>query len=55
MYLFLRGEVVHNVEQLSDFLRSLALDHVCNGFAPDIPESGLVGMKWSHETLTRGT
>lgn len=41
MYLFFGGEVVYNVEELSDFLRSLALDHVRNGFAPDIPRSGL--------------
>ena len=41
MYLFFGGEVVYNVEEFTDFLRSLALDHVCNGFAPDISEGGL--------------
>ena len=34
--LLLGREVVHNVEELADLLRSLALDHVCNSLATDI-------------------
>ena len=33
----LRCEVVHDVEQLPDLLRRLALDHVCDSFAAHIP------------------
>ena len=44
-YLFFGGKVVYNIEELSDFLRSLAFDHVCNGFAPDIPDGGWV--RWN--------
>ena len=36
-YLFLRSEIVDDVEQLADLLRSLALDHVGNGLATDVP------------------
>lgn len=36
MYLFFGGKIVYNVEELADFLRRLALDHVCDGFASDI-------------------
>ena len=35
-HLFLRREVVHNVEQLANFFGCLALDHVRDGFAPNV-------------------
>ena len=35
-YLLLRGEVVDDVEEFPDLFRGLALDHVGDGFAPDI-------------------
>jgi len=38
LLLFLRGEVVGDVESLSDLLWRLALDHVCDGLAPNIKE-----------------
>ena len=34
--LFLRGEVVHDVEELPNLLRGLALDHIGDGLAPNI-------------------
>ena len=40
-YLFLGSKVIDDVEKLPDFLRGLALDHVCNGFAPNIPGTEL--------------
>ena len=35
-HLFLRGEVVNDVEELPDLFRGLALDHVSDGLTPDI-------------------
>lgn len=35
-YLFFRGEVIDDVEELPDFFRGLPLDHVGDGLAPNI-------------------
>ena len=40
-YLFLRREVVDDVEQFADFLRGLALDHVRHCLATDIARQGM--------------
>ena len=37
-HLLLGGEVVHDVEELADLLRCLALDHVGDGLAANIKE-----------------
>lgn len=39
LILFLRGEVVLDVESLANLFRRLALDHVGNGFATDIQKT----------------
>lgn len=39
LILFLRGEVVLDVEGLANLFRRLALDHVGNGFATDIQKT----------------
>lgn len=36
LILLLRGEIILDIEGLADLLGRLSLDHVCNGFAPDI-------------------
>ena len=36
--LFFGGEIVHDVEELANFLRGLTLDHVSNGLAANIAE-----------------
>ena len=38
-YLLLGREIVHDVEELADLFRSLALDHVSYSLASNIPES----------------
>jgi hypothetical protein len=38
LLLFLGGEVIGDVESLSDLLGGLALDHVGNGLAADVKE-----------------
>lgn len=35
-YLFLRGEIVHNIEQFPDLLRRLAFNHVGDGLAAHV-------------------
>lgn len=55
-YLFFGCEVVDNVEELPDFLRSLAFNHVCDGFASDIPMwDGHTGAKRKDVALTGET
>lgn len=39
LILLLRGEVVLDVEGLTDLLGRLALDHVCDSLAADVEES----------------
>ena len=39
LILFLRGEIVLDVECLTDLFWGLALDHIRNGLAPDIQQS----------------
>jgi len=43
-YLFLGGEVIGNIEELTDFLRCLSLDHVRNSLATNIPETSIGNM-----------
>ena len=45
-YLFLGREIVHDVEELADLFRSLALDHVSYSLASNIPESCSVKAAW---------
>ena len=39
-HLLLRGEVVHDVEQLADLLRRLHLDHVGHSLAANVTAGG---------------
>jgi hypothetical protein len=47
-YLLLRGKVVDNVEELPDFLRCLALDHVSNGLAAHVTVEDIRNVKLHH-------
>jgi hypothetical protein len=47
-YLLLRSKVVDNVEELPDFLRCLALDHVSNGLAAHIAVENIRDVKMHH-------
>ena len=38
LLLLLGGEIVGDVESFADLLGGLALDHVCNGLAPNVKE-----------------
>lgn len=39
LVLFLGGEIIGNIESLTDLFRRFALDHVGNGLAADVQKS----------------
>ena len=54
LFLFLRGKIVLDVKGLSNFFRSLSLDHVCNSFAGEVKKWLNVEIVCSEDEFKKG-